>query len=235
MKILNVVPVNSDVYTPEIDNYVRMYLGEDTVLDTVRIHNGSPSIECEFDEMTNSPYVVDLVIKGEKEGYDAAFVNCFGDPGVAAARECVDIPVFGGFEPAMLIAMGLADRIGVVTVLPNVIPMLQRHSSSHHLDKRLVSIRDVGIPVLALDNHEKLCKALIDESVKSIKEDGVQAIVLGCTGMVDVAEDVKSGLYDLGYDVPIVEAAHSAVMMLEMYAKMGLKHSRLTYLKPTEK
>lgn len=70
MKILNVVPVNSDVYTPEIDNYVRMYLGEDTVLDTVRIHNGSPSIECEFDEMTNSPYVVDLVIKGEKEGYD---------------------------------------------------------------------------------------------------------------------------------------------------------------------
>ena len=59
--------------------------------------------------------------------------------------------------------------------------------------------------------------------------------MLGCTGMVDVAEDVKSGLYDLGYDVPIVEAAHSAVMMLEMYAKMGLKHSRLTYLKPTEK
>ena len=49
MKILNVVPVNSDVYTPEIDNYVRMYLGEDTVLDTVSIHNGSPSIECEFD------------------------------------------------------------------------------------------------------------------------------------------------------------------------------------------
>lgn len=235
MKILNVVPVNSDVYTPEIDNYVRMYLGEDTVLDTVRIHNGSPSIECEFDEMTNSPYVVDLVIKGEKEGYDAAFVNCFGDPGVAAARECVDIPVFGGFEPAVLIAMGLADKIGIITVVPNVVPVIKRHIAAEHLDGRVVSVRDIGIAVLELCNHERLCNAVLNESLKAVKEDGVQAIVLGCTGMVDVTETVRAGLKDLGYDIPVIEAAHSALNMLEMYAKMGLRHSRLTYLKPTSK
>ncbi len=235
MKILNIVPVNFDVYTPQIDRYVRKYLGKDTVLDTVRIHNGSASIEGEFDEMTNAPHVVDLVIQGERDGYDAAFINCFGDPGVAAARECVNIPVFGGFEPAVLLALGLADRIGIVTVLPNVIPMLQRHSAAHHLDRRIVSIRDVGIPVLALDNHETLCSALIQESVKAVREDNVQAIVLGCTGMVDVAETVEEGLRDAGYEVPVVEAARAAVMLLELYAKMGLRHSRRAYLKPTVK
>ena len=135
----------------------------------------------------------------------------------------------------MLLAMGLADRIGVVTVLPNVVPVLRRHSASHHFNDRLVSIRDVGIPVLALEDHEKLCNALIEESIKAIKEDGVEAIVLGCTGMVDVAETVQEGLLKNGYQVPVVEAARSAVMLLELYAKMGLRHSRLTYLKPTEK
>lgn len=235
MKILNVVPVNSDVYTDAIDRYVRKYLSEDTVMDTVRIRGGSPSIECEYDELVNSPYVVELVKQGEKDGYDAVFVNCFGDPGVAAARECVDIPVFGGFEPAVLIALGLADKIGVVTVLPNVIPMLERHTAGHHLDGRLISIRDVGIPVLELGDYNKLCGALISESVKAINEDGIQAIVLGCTGIVGAAEDVRAALKEQGYDVPVIEAAQSAVMMLEMYAKMGLKHSRLSYLKPTEK
>ena len=235
MKILNVIPVNSDVYTDEIDKYVRKYLGENTVMDTVRIHNGSPSIECEYDELVNSPYVVELVKQGEKDGYDAVFINCFGDPGVAAARECVDIPVFGGFEPAVLIALGLADKIGIVTIVPNVIPMLERHKAEHHLDGRLISIRDVGIPVLELDNYEKLVKALIEESVKSIEEDGIQAIVLGCTGMVGVTEDVKAALIKQGYDIPVIEAAQSAVMMLEMYGKMGVKHSRLSYMKPTVK
>lgn len=235
MKILNVVPVNSDIFTPEINAYVTKYLGPDTIMDTVRIQSGKPSIEGEYDELVNAPYVVELVKQGEKDGYDAAFINCFGDPGVAAARECVDIPVFGGFEPAILIAMGLADKIGVVTVLPNVVPVLRRHGASHHFNDRVVSIRDVGIPVLALEDHEKLCNALIEESIKAIKEDGVEAIVLGCTGMVDVAETVQEGLLKNGYQVPVVEAARSAVMLLELYAKMGLRHSRLTYLKPTEK
>ena len=53
--------------------------------------------------------------------------------------------------------------------------------------------------------------------------------------MVDVTETVRAGLKDLGYDIPVIEAAHSALNMLEMYAKMGLRHSRLTYLKPTSK
>ena len=88
-----------------------------------------------------------------------------------------NIPVFGGFEPAVLLALGLADRIGIVTVLPNVIPMLQRHSAAHHLDRRIVSIRDVGIPVLALDNHETLCSALIQESVKAVREDNVLSLI----------------------------------------------------------
>lgn len=235
MKILNVIPVNSDVFTPEMEKYARKFLGEKTVVDSVRITEGTPSIEGAYDELVNAPHAVKLAIEGQERGYDAVFINCFGDPGVEAARECVDIPVFGGYEPAVLIAMGLADKIGIITVVPNVVEPIKKHTAAEHFDDRVVSVRDIGIPVLELCDHSKLCGAVLNESVKAITEDGVQCIVLGCTGMVNVTEIVQKSLYDMGYDIPVIEAAQSALMMLELYAKMGLRHSRLTYMKPTDK
>lgn len=232
MKILNVIPCNSDVFTPEMELYASKYLSNGTFVDSVRLQKGTPSIEGAYDELINSPYAVELA---KERGYDAVFINCFGDPGVKAARECVDIPVFGGFEPAVLIAMGLADKIGIVTVVPNVVQPIQRHIAAEKLGGRVVSVRDIGIPVLELCDHEKLCNAVFNESVKAIREDGAQAIVLGCTGMVNVTDTVQARLKEHGYDIPVIEAAQSAMMMLELYAKMGLKHSRLAYRKPTDK
>lgn len=102
-----------------------------------------------------------------------------------------------------------------------------------HLDDRFVSIRNVNIPVMDLADHEKVCAAVLKESVAAITEDGAQAIVLGCTGFVDVAETVKERLLsDYTYDVPVLEAGQSAVMMCQLYAKMGLKQSRITYMRP---
>lgn len=235
MKILNVIPCNSDIFTPEMEKYVCRFLSEDTVVDSERLYEGTPSIEGAYDEVINSPYAVDIAKKGEKNGYDAIFMNCFGDPGVAAARECVDVPVFGGYEPAVLVAMGLADKIGIVTVVFNVVEPITRHTAAERFEGRVVSISDIGIPVLELSDHKKLCTAVLNESIKVIKEKGVQAIVLGCTGVVNVTEEVKKALCEEGFDIPVIEAAQSALMMLELYAKMGLSQSRLAYLKPTEK
>ena len=145
------------------------------------------------------------------------------------------MPVFGGFEPAVLLALGLGDRIGIVTVVPNVVPLIRRNVAAAQLDGRIVTARNVGIPVLALKSTGDLSAAIAAEAKKAVVENNVEVIVLGCTGMVDVAEEVKRLLKDDGFDIPVIEAAKSAVMMLELYVKMGLNHSRLTYLPPAEK
>lgn len=59
--------------------------------------------------------------------------------------------------------------------------------------------------------------------------------MLGCTAMIDVAEELEAALKDAELDVPVLEAAQSALLMLELHAKMGLKHSKLTYRRPREK
>ena len=236
IKIKNVIPVISDVMTPEMIKYICKYLDADTVVDSEKLTVGPMSVENEYDEALAAPGVVELCIKAEKEGCNAIFINCFSEPGVKAARECVDIPVFGGFEPAAHLALGLADKISIITVVANVVPLMEGNLAKAHLGDRFVSIRNINIPVKDLQDHEKVCTAILKESVAAIAEDGAQAIVLGCTGFVNVAETVKERLLiENSYDIPVLEAGQSAVMMCQLYAKMGLKQSRITYMRPPQR
>ena len=162
VKILNLLPVTGDVLTPEMFKYMCKYLESDTEVQTYQITSGPPSIECEYDEALAAPDVLRLVKQGEEDGFQAIFINCFGDPAVKAAREFVDIPVFGGFEPATHFALGLADNISIVTVMPNVVSLMEGNVSKARLNDRIVSVRNVNIPVEELQDHEKLCRALVE-------------------------------------------------------------------------
>jgi allantoin racemase len=235
MKLLNLIPITSDIWTDKMDKYVRQFLLPDTEVVTWLLKHGPASIESEYDEVFASPEVVMMCKQAEQEGFDGIFVDCFGDPGVKAARESVNIPVFGGFEPAMFYALGIADKVGIVTVLPDVVSMLNGLIAKEGLHDRVASLRYVNIPVLDLDSLDKLTSALIDESKKAIVDDGAGVIVLGCTAMVGVKETVEAGLKSAGFDVSVIEAAQASLIMLETFVRMGFKHSRLTYLPVRDK
>lgn len=234
IRLLNLDPVTAGATEEELA-YIGKYLGPDTELASWAISEGPASIECEYDEAMAQPAIIKLAKKAEEEGFDGIFIDCFGDPAVRAVRECVDIPVFGGFEPVIHLSLGTADRAAIVTVLPDVIPMLRNSVARAGLSERIVKIMSVDIPVLDLQDREKLLRALYEKSMAAVKEYGAEAIVLGCTAMIDVAEELERLLKSEGLNVPVLEAAQSALMMLELHVKMGLSHSRLTYRRPREK
>lgn len=234
IRLLNLDPVTTGATREELE-YMGKYLSSETKLESWAIEEGPACIECEYDEAMAQPAIITLAKKAEAEGFDGIFVDCFGDPAVRAVRECVNIPVFGGFEPVIHLSLGVADKIAIVTVLPDVIPMLRGSVARAGLQDRIVKILSVDIPVLDLQDRRKLLSALYDKSISAIKEYGAEAIVLGCTAMIDVAEELEAALKTAGFNVPVLEAAQSALMMLELYAKMELKHSKLTYRTPREK
>ena len=229
LKLLNLDPVTY-VSTAEELEYMTRFLGEDTVLETRAVTNGPATIENARDEALAAPGVIEACIQAEKDGYHGVFVNCFADPGVHPARTCVNIPVFGGFEPVMLTAMGTGHRIGIITVTPQVLTMLNDIVAKEGLGSRVACVRSVGIPVQELRDLERLCAALKKEALAAVYEQGAQVIVLGCTAMIGVAERLRELLKQEACPVPVLEAAQCGIAMLEMYAKMGLSHSRLTYM-----
>ncbi|MCI8417228.1 MAG: hydrogenase expression protein HupH [Lachnospiraceae bacterium] len=229
LKIMCLNPVTLETTEEEIA-YIGKYLDKDTRLIPDGVSQGPETIQSEYQEALAQPQIIELCMEAEKQGMDGVFVNCFGDPGVRGAREVTNIPIFGGFEPVMLTAMGIGDRIGILSVLDNVLPLITNEVLRAGMKDRVVSISSIGIPVAQLQDKEALEEALVREALRVIREHGVEVLVLGCTAMIDVAENVAEKLHVAGYHIPVLEAAQTAVKMLEMFAKMGLTHSRRTYM-----
>lgn len=235
--LLDLIPVTAPgILTPEMKADMGKYLMDTTRIRHVQIPEGPVTIECEYDEVLSAPQVAALAMAESEAGrIDGVFSNCFGDPGVRATREKLKVPVFGGFEPAIYLALGLGDTVGIVTVLKNVVPMIRGAVARAGLERRVTSIRTLDMPVLELQDREKLMGNLHAQCKKAVEQDGVSVLVMGCTGIVGVTDEMTRRLRADGYDLPVLEAAQCAMTLLELYARMGLYQSRITYMEPPEK
>lgn len=237
LKLLDIIPVTAPgIITPEMKEDMTKFLMDTTEVVHMQIPEGPLTIECEYDEAYSAPQVISLAV-AETDGQeiDGVFVNCFGDPGVRAVREKLSIPVFGGFEPAIYLGLGLGDKLGIVTVLKNVVPMINAAIVRAGLERRVTSVRTLDMSVIELQDREKLMANLYKECKKAIEEDGVSVLVMGCTGIIGVTDEMTDRLKADGYDVPVLEAAQCAITLTELYARMGLYQSRQTYMEPPEK
>jgi len=205
----------------------------ETQLLVVSIDKGPASIECRYDEVLASPYVVKKV-REVADKADAIIINCFGDVGVDAAREVTDVPIIGPGSSSMALAQLLGHNFSVVTVLSRLAPLIEKIAAELGTTK-LTSVRAVDIPVLELEDRPKTVAKLTKESVRAIEDDGAHVIVLGCTGMAGLADQLKHELADQGYNIPVVDPLVFALKLAEILVDMKISQSRLTYPLPPEK
>jgi allantoin racemase len=213
------------------------YAGPGTEISQVGIERGPASIECEFDECLAVPDTVAKALDAEQDGVDAVVIDCMGDPGVRPAREVVQILVLGPAETCMHVASMLGHRFSVVTVLDSVVPMLENQARVYGVADNMASARSVDIPVLELEeDRERTVKALVDESVKAVQDDGAHVVIFGCTGMMGCAAAVEEGLVARGLTgVPVIDPVPTTIQMAEGLVRAGLRHSKRTYPEPPVK
>lgn len=235
MHLRVIIPLLGEEFVPLVHEEVGAYALPTTNVSVVTLERGTASIESAYDEALAAPGILDRVTEAAADGVDAVFVSCFGDPGVHAAREIVDLPVVGGFEPAMLTAMSLGDRVGVITVVPNVLSMLRGLARVYGITDRIGSLRYVDMPVLDLGAHDELIDRLEAQAIEALQKDEADVFVLGCTGMLTVAGSLAERLRAQGYDVPVVDPTAAAVTWLESSVRMRLRPSRTAYMRPAEK
>lgn len=235
MKLTIVLPLTGDTLIELVRQEAEAWIASDTELEIRSVVRGVGSIESEYDEALSAPGILDQVQAAAAGGADAVFVSCFGDPAVHAAREIVDIPVVGGFEPAMLTAMAVGERVGIITVLPNIVPMIRSLIRRNGIAERCQSVRVVNIPVLSLQEPDKLLDSLYKEAKDGVARQESDALVLGCTGMLGVAAALQERLENDGVYVPVVDPTGAAVMWLETQVRLGIRPSRTTYMPPPVK
>lgn len=235
MHLRVILPIIGDTFTEQIRTEVSAWVTPGTEVDVVSLPRGPASIESEYDEALAGPGILQRVQEATRDGADAIFVSCGADPAIPAAREITDVPVVGGFEPAMLTALTLGERIGILQVLPNVLPMLRSLARRHAIGDRLGTIRVIDLPVLGLAHDDVLVDRLAEQARSAVHSGEADVLVLGCTGMLGVAAAVEERLAAEGLAVPVVDPTAAAVLWLEAQVRMRLTASRTTYLTPPAK
>jgi len=233
IKVIN--PTTTGATDSETQQEFAGYAFPGTEINVVHLDQGPASVECELDDAVCVPDFLKKAEQAEAEGYDAVISDCFCDPAVKATREVLSIPVVGAAEASMHFAASLGHRFSVVTVLPNLVPLMESLATQYGLDRKLASIRYVNIPVLSLGDKKRLVEALHREMLAAIKEDQAHVLVLGCTGMMGVAKEIEKRLRNDGYDVPVIDPVAASLKFAESLVSMDVKHSRITYMPPPKK
>lgn len=235
MKIKVIVPITTKGFIEPTREEAEKFASEGTEIDVECLEYGTASIESMYDEALDAPGIIKVAEKAQADGFDGVFIDCMGDPALDAVRERLDIPVVGPARATMIYAADLAHKFSVVTVLENVIVLEENLALLLGVRDKLASVRSVEIPVLGLEDKEKLVSALANESLKAIEEDGAHAIIFGCTGMLGVADSISNALKKKGYKVPVIDPVAVAIKYLETLISLGLMQSKKTYMPPPEK
>ena len=222
MKICVINPNTTRDMTERIRHAAVQVARPGTHIVAVTPSSGPASIESHFDEAVSVLGVCDAIRAGDKEGYDAYVLACFGDPGLNAARELTRAPVVGIAQAAFQMASLIATRFSVVTTLGRTCIIAEHLLQSYgyaHLCRR---VRAAEIPVLDLE-HDPDCALhrIVEEARRARDEDGIGAIVLGCAGMADLASCVSEAV-----GLPVVEGVTAAVTLAESLVTLGLGSSK---------
>lgn len=190
--------------------------------------HGVESVESNVDEVWGALGVLEQVRAGEDQGVDGYVIACFGDTGLAAAKEAALGPAVGMTEAALFTAAAVAARFSIVTLPPRTSEQSRRVLRTTGLAERCtVRAVDVHVADLAGDRGPIL-DAVRREAALAISEDGAEAIVLGCAGLADLVAPLQG---DLG--LPVIEGVAAAVKMVEALLAQGLSTSRTsTFARP---
>lgn len=201
--ILVINPNSSADVTRSIDaglDLIRPLMNFDITCRTLA--EGPPEIETQAHiEQVVSP-TVQLM---EREPADAYAIACFSDPGLALARETIAAPVVGIAESAILMALGLGYRFGIISILSISVRRHLRYVRMLGLENRLAGDRpiDLGVHDAAGDS----AVSRIIEVGKTLRDvDGADVLILGCAGMGLRRAEIEQAL-----SIPVIDPTQAAV------------------------
>jgi allantoin racemase len=200
-----------------------------TAVEVADAPGGPLSIESQAEEAASVAPML-AALRRRPQTPDAIIVGCFSDPGLGALREVFDCAVVGPYEASFHLAAQLGARVGIVTILDSVIPMLDRLAWSMGQSVRYAGAASIDVPVLELkDDPGRVGSLVVDAGNQLIARYDADVLVLGCMSLsfLGIAEQVRERV-----GVPVVNPAMCALKTAESLLAQRLKPSRRTYAMP---
>jgi allantoin racemase len=222
MRILVINPNTTASMTEKIGKAARDVASADTEIVARNPTTGPASIQGPEDGEAALPGLFAEIEKANDEDFDAIIIACFDDTGLYQARQRTLRPVIGIGEAGYHAATLIAGRFTVVTTLSVSVPVIEDNIVTYGFKTRCARVRASEVPVLELERPGSDAWRTISLEIGSaLSNDGSDAIVLGCAGMADLANDLS-----LEHGVPVIDGVAAAVKLAEMLYSLGLQTSQ---------
>lgn len=206
-QILYVInPNSSEAVTRGIDAAIDPLRAFGHDIKCVTLHEGPPGIESQAQADETIPHMLRLA--ADVGDTAAGFViACFGDPGLHALRDRTSKPVLGIQESAILTAMSLGQRFGIIAILPTSIPRHLRAVGAMGVSERLAGDRAINLGVADLQNADTTFDRMKTVG-RELIADGADVLILGCAGMAQYRVPLEHAL-----GCPVVDPCQAATAM----------------------
>ena len=206
-EIIVINPNSNEHVTSSMDTAREpLRLANGPMIKSVTNSDGPPGIESQQDADSAALQVINIIKRNNSA--DAFVIACFSDPGIYAAREVTNKPVFGIAESGILTALSLGSSFGILAILDTSVPRHVRYIRSLGLEKRFAGDLAIGLGVAELSDEKKTFHRLLEVGRKLRDNHESSVLILGCAGMARYRHDLQESL-----GIPVVDPSQAAVSM----------------------
>lgn len=150
---------------------------------------------------------------------DAVLLACFGDPGLAALRAAVQVPVVGLAEAAVYAAMADGRPFAIVTAGSGWVPLLHDCVASYHAARALVG-------VLALPGNGSQLKQNPDAFRAAVLQLSTQAADAGAAQLILGGAAFAGLTFEVDKRLTVIDVMAAAIAYIEAVLAGNAQHLR---------
>lgn len=217
---------------PEFQEILEQEKHPDTEVRVVSTERGPRDLEYRYYEMLVTPDVLHRIVQAGKEGFDAAIIGCFYDPGLEAAKEVAQIIVTAPAEASMHLAATFGYKFSIIVGRETWVPQMMENVSRYGMRDRLASFRSIGLPVREMRTDEaETVRRIKDAAKRAVTEDSAEVVILGCTMEYGLFREIQG---TLGVPVidPVLAAFKFAELLVELKKRYGWAQSKVGGYEP---
>ena len=227
-RVLWINPVGTDLFDEPIRELLEQIKRPETTVEVVSLPRGPHHVEYHYYESLVLADMLHEVKRAENEGFDAAVIGCFYDPGLREAREITErMIVTAPAEACLLLACSLGHKFSIVVGRDKWIPKMEENVVRYGIKDRLASFRSVDLGVHDFQADPPVTEARLKAAAQeAVEKDGAEIIILGCTIEFGFFRRLQEEL-----QVPVLDAVVTpfkyAEYLVELRDRFDWKHSKI--------
>lgn len=191
MRILLINPNTTNAITERMAAYVGAIAGSAATFVPVTGTFGARYISTRAAAAIAAHAALDALAQ-HAQGFDAVYLACFGDPGLAALKEVSPVPVIGMAEASCIEAARQGRRFGIVTGGVLWKPMLEEFVATLGLSQQLAGIRTVAPTGDQIASDPEAALSVLAEACTACaSDDGAEIVILGGAALAGLAQRIQ--------------------------------------------